>query len=200
MKKFSYIFLLITIVFGFGILLVPNDPSFTFNSFLDLFKGSEKDKFINRCNGFAKRIVEQYPLDMEGNKAKIDATLASYPYVYDGVLVIYQSYGVYEYSLDEADFSSIHMYAAIEKEDKTTYLYAVNASEPNESQYMILKHIYNSDNKKYRPGVVNNDVLQVYDKHDYENKMSDVIKVCQDIKTTTNRAFVCIKPNGELIE
>ncbi len=200
MRKFSYVFLIVIIAFAFGILLVPSDPNFNFNAFLDLFKGSEKDQFINRCNGFAKRTIDQFEMDMDGNKKNIDKTLAEYPYIYDGVLIIYQSYGVYEYSLDEADFSSIHMYAAIEKDSKTTFLYAINTGEPSEAKYMILKHIYNSENKKYKSSVVNNDALQSYDKHDYEDKMSNATKICQDIKNTTNRQFVCMTPTGELIE
>lgn len=197
MKKFSILFVVVVIAFIVGAILVPSDPNFSLESIKEMFQGDAKDTFINNCNGFAKKVVDSFDNDMEGNATAIEETINSYPYNYNGVVVIYSSYGAYEYSINE-DYNKIRMYVAVDKEHKTTYIYGINKGDPDQSEYMVLQHVYNAD-KKIKHGVVNADSIEKFDYKTYTERMIDESRVCADLNATLNKRYMCIDRKGELI-
>ena len=199
MKKFTWLYLAIVAAFAFGIMLIPTDENFKMESLLEIFKGDAKNVFVNNCNGFAKKVTNIFDNDMNAvaNAETLKRTIDSYPYLYDGVLVIYSSYGAYEFSVEE-DFGSLIMYVAVDRNSKTTYMYAINTGDPGSAKYMLLNHVYNSD-KKIQHGVVSTNSLLPFDSKQYEQKMGDAAKVCADIKVTTGRSYICVDRKGELI-
>ena len=199
MKKFTYLFIAIVAAFAFGIILIPSDENFKLDSLLEMFRGDAKTVFVNNCNGFAKKVTDVFDNDMNApaNAERLNNTLNTTPYLFDGVLVIYSSYGAYEFSIEE-DFGSLVMYVAIDKNSKTTYMYAINSGDPNSARYMLVGHVYNSD-RKTQHGVVSTSSLLPFDRKQYDTKMADAAKVCADIKANTGRAYICVDRKGELI-
>ena len=199
MKKFTYLFVAIVAAFAFGIILIPADENFKLDSLLEMFRGDAKNIFVNNCNGFAKKVTDIFDNDMNSPAIadRLNTTLSTAPYLYDGILVIYSSYGAYEFSIED-DFGSIIMYVAIDKNSKTTYMYAINTGNPDTAKYMLLGHIYNSD-RKTQHGVVSASSLVQFNKKDYGNKMSSAAQVCADIKATTGRSYICVDRRGDLI-
>ena len=199
MKKFTYLFIAVIAAFAFGIVLIPKDENFSISSLLEVFRGDAKTIFVNNCNGFAKKVTDVFDNDMNApaNVERMNYTLNTTPYIFDGVLVIYSSYGAYEFSIEE-DFGSLIMYVAIDKNSKTTYMYAINSGDPGSAKYMLLGHIYNSD-RKTQHGVVSTSSLLPYDSRQYNSKMSSAAQVCADIRATTGRSYICVDRKGELI-
>ena len=197
MKKFSILFIVVFIAFVVGAILVPSDPNFSLESIKEMLGGNERDKFISNCNGFAKKVMDSFDNDVNGNAAMIENTENNYPYNHTGIMVIYSSYGAYEYSVNEK-YNELRMYVAVDKEDKTTYIYAVDKGDPNQSRYMIIQHVYNAD-KKIKHGVVNADSLERFDYKTYTERMIDEARICADINASLNKSYMCVNRKGELI-